>query len=366
MKHILIISAAIVPMLYTAAACATSVVAPHTYANVITTNNVAAIQHSIMRTAIQTFQNSVAPTMNQQHKIHTKQSVASYGRAPMYGTMPMYGEYNDDGSAQTYGRSGGDTYALPAFKNAWGTWQHFDDNVKFNGYDRLESGYDLITFGLDGNENQMSFGTSHWGVYAGYVGGAQENTHINIDENGGYIGIYNGYRVGGLAISASVNGGALYSDATHEFGTDEFTNLWGGVAADAHYNIALDNTFTLQPGLYAGYTWVKSANYTSASHHEIKNDNLGNFEITPALRAVRYLGDGWFGYLDAKYIFNYAHGGHMYINSELMPELKTTDYSEYSIGFEKSIDSFNLLVNFGRHDGGRSGWFGGTSLKYRF
>ena len=63
----------------------------------------------------------------------------------------------------------------------------------------------------------------------------------------------------------AANAGALYNSAENTYGTDEFANMWAGVAVNATYNITLDDTFTLQPGVYAGYTWIGAADYLSKS-----------------------------------------------------------------------------------------------------
>ena len=192
---------------------------------------------------------------------------------PIYGTMPIYGEYNDDGSI-TRGRNGGDTDALPVLNNLWLGWQHFGDDAKFDDIDRLDSAYDLVMLGVSGGRAQIARGISEWGMFAGYVGGSQDNKHVDIDEKGGYFGIYNGYNLHRFNLYLAADAGAMYNNAESVFGTDEYANMWAGASMRATYDIALDDTFTLQPEIYAGYTWIKSANYISASGEKVSNKNF--------------------------------------------------------------------------------------------
>lgn len=342
----------------------------HAYSNSVSAQNIVAIQHAIMSNAMQTFEGTAAAALGTRTDINEympnkKATPITPSARNMYGTMRKYGEYNDDGTA-TQGRSGGNEYFTPIINSVWATWQHYNDDLKFNNYDKLNTDYDLIMLGLSGGRTQIAGGISDWGIYGGYVGGNMENKFINMDENGGYFGIYGGYNIGSLNISASANMGAIYNQSENIYGTDEYANLWSGVAVNATYNIALDKTFTLQPAIYAGYTWVQSANYISASGDAISNDNLNAFEITPALRAIKHIGKGWFGFANVKYVMMFGNGADTFVDSVALSELETDNYFEYGLGIEKSIDRFNISININRHDGGRDGWNGGFNFKYLF
>ena len=348
---------------------------PHIFANTFTMNNITAFQHSIMHSAMQTFEGTAAAALAGRSitgpaHTETEPSADLYGTLPMYGRPHLYGEYGDDGTVFQSGRNGGDilisTDTRPAVNSVWINWQHFNDDVKFKGYDELNSDYDLIMFGLAGGEAQWGIGISEWGVFGGYVGGTQDNHFIDIDENGGYIGLYSGYNIQNFNLSLAANAGALYNSAENTYGTDEFANMWAGVAVNATYNITLDDTFTLQPGVYAGYTWIGAADYLSKSGVSIANHNLNSFEIAPSLRAIKNIGRGWFGYIGVKHAFVSGHGGTVIVDGIKYNELDIRNYTEYGIGVEKSIDRFNVALNLNRRDGGRSGWNGSVTMKYIF
>lgn len=337
------------------------------YANGITVRNIVTMQHSIATNTIQTFEGTMAAALGSRARFDTfgsKESGEKYGKMPQYGQMPTYGEYNDDGTATQHGRSGGDS-ALPTFNSMWANWQHFDEGVKFDGLSKIDTDYDLVTVGLAGGHVQLGRGISQWGLYGGYAGSTQENQLIDIDENGGYMGVYSGYSIDNFNLSASANVGAMFSDSDFMQKSYNYSNAWAGAAIHGAYNIAIDDTLTLQPGLYAGYTWVKSDDYILDTF-DVTNSNLNSFEITPEIRAIKHIGAGWFGTVNARYVFAWENGGKITANNVHMADLDSDNYAEYGIGLEKSIDRFNISLHVGRRDGGRNGWNGGTSFKYIF
>ena len=343
----------------------------HAYANAITAHNITSIQHTITQTAISSFAGSMRGNMGAQ-KQRTKSISAqrnenpatTYGRAPMYGTAPMYGEYNDDGSA---GRNGGDIYNADAALNSiWLNWQHMGDDAVFDNFAHLDSNINTFMFGVAGGLSEFAGGLSKWGMYAGFIDGDQQNNEIQIDSQGGHFGIYNGNVFGNWGLFATVDGGVLNNTTDTIFGTDEHSNFWVGAATEITYDFALDGTFTLQPGVHLGYTWIRGEDYTSASGDILKNDAFSMFEVTPTLRAIKHIANGWFGALNAKYVMIFDNGGDTYINDIVTDALETDNYREYSISLEKYVNHFNISAHFGRRDGARNGWIGGMNIKYAF
>ncbi len=356
---------------------ATEVLMP-THANTFTTDNITSIQHSIMTNAMQTFEGTAAAALGGRSKFvrHSDNDVYLYGTLPMYGRPHLYGEFGDEETITPIGRNGGDEISetdaqslelnRPEINSAWLTWQHFDEDVKFKGYEELDTDTDLIMLGLAGGEAQYGIGISEWGIFGGFVGSNQKNSTLKIDENGGFFGIYTGYNIKSFNLSFAANAGTLYNKITNDYLSDEFANAWLGAAINATYNIAIDDSFTLQPGVYAGYTWLGSANYISSTDANIANQNINMFEIAPEFRAIKHIGKMWFASFNFRYAFMMGHGGIVLINGIQQEDLSIKDYAEYGIGIEKSIDRFNIGLNINRRDGGHTGWSGGFNLKYIF
>ncbi len=344
----------------------------HVYANTISAHNIAMFQHTITQSAISAFggsmnatlmsglEKSTLPTIPQS----TEDPHKTYGHAPMYGTAPMYGEYNDDGRA---GRSGGDYLNADATLNGiWLNWQHMNEDVKFDDFERLTSKSDIFMSGLAGGQSEFAGGLSKWGIYTGYIDASQETQDFQLTETGGFFGVFNGTTFGNLGLFSTINGGVMDNSADTEFGTDGYTNFWVGGAINAAYNWHLDKTFALQPSMHLGYTWIKSENYTSASGDIISNDAFSMIELTPTLRAIKHIGHGWFGALNAKYVIIFDNGGDISVNRAELDTLDSGNFMEYSISLEKSVANFNMSASFGRRDGMRDGWIGGLNIKYLF
>lgn len=343
----------------------------HIFSNSIVAHSIASTQHAIIQNAFDLFSGSAhsAAFTPLQHTDRsparpTEDPATTYGRAQMYGSAPMYGEFNDDGRA---GRSGGDTFnANAALSNIWINWQHLGDNITFDNFAHLDSNINIYTLGLAGGQSKTTGTTSKWGIYTGFIDSEQHNPEIAIDSQGGYFGIYNGNTFGNLGLYATLNGGVLNNSTDTIHGTDEHSSFWAGGAIHAKYDIALDRTLTLQPGLTMGYTWIRGEDYTSASGDILKNDTFGMFEVTPALRMIKHVSNNWFGALNLRYVMIFDNGGDTTVNGNPFTSPESGNFVEYTISLEKSVANFNISANLGRRDSNHFGWIGNINIKYIF
>ena len=354
MKQKHLIATAIVAATLTPSANAASL---HTYANTLAGHNITTIQHSITQNIFNKFQGAAK---NQLQTHNTTQ----HPQQNLYGTMSIYGEYNDDGNA---GRNGGDTARPDTILNStWFDWQHVNDNTHYKNLSDTDANFNTFTMGLAGGQTKLGNGESKWGIYTGFLNTKQSNAHTVTKGQGGYFGVYNGFTQNNFNLSTTINGGVIDNSSDNHFGTDEFTNFWIGGALNARLNIMLDNTFMLQPMLHAGYTWIKSENYTSASGDKLQNDAFNTLEFTPGIRAIKHIANDWYGTLNAKYVMIFLDGGELHINNNAANSLEIGNFFEYSISVEKDIQNFNLSALIGRHEGERDGWIGSLNIKYIF
>lgn len=341
--------------------------ASHFYANSVSMNNIATIQDSIMHTAMHTFDRVPAANLGGKKKtmmppVPEKSINELYGKKPMYGTMSIYGEYEE---YEFTGRSGGDN-KNPLLKNLQFTWQHYNDTVNLDNFDRTDSRYDLAMIGITGGQTAFFDGISGWAIYGGYIDGKQSTNTLRIDERGGYAGLYSRFNLKHFNLSATINGGVLSNDANFALGKETYTNMWAGAAANASINIILDNTFSLQPGVQIGYTWIKSDSYMSTTGDNVSNSDLGVLEITPALHAIKHIGSGWFGTAHVRYVMMHNNGGDLAVNNLGFETLESEDFTEYGLSLEKTLGRFNMSGTIVRRDGGRDGWGGSLNIKYIF
>ena len=339
----------------------------HLHANGIAANNIMVMQHSALLGAFNNFDGSMAVSLGKRSapadKEITKEPEAPKQAPDRYGTMPLYGEYGDDGTVFSSGRSGGEYSALDS---GWIDWHHTNDTTKFDDFSSMKSRSDIISLGVTSASDQLDGGFSQWGAFGGIAIADEENSSVDINERGGYIGIYSGYHMYGFNISVAGDFGAMFNSAESDFGTDDFTNIWLGGALNASYDIVLDDTFTLQPGAYLGYTWIKSNSYKSKSGDDIDNNDFNMIEVAPSLRAIKRITGDWYGAISARYVFNFANGGDAKVAGIDLPELELGNYSEYGISIEKNIERFNVAIMLNRRDGGRTGWNGGVQVRYVF
>ena len=262
------------------------------------------------------------------------------------------------------GMSGGD---ISKAKNAWVSVIGFDDNVDLDSFQTADSEMMSVIGGVTSDVRQTALGKTTYGVYGGYMNGNLEYDGNKIDQEGGYLGLGARVEQGNIVAQSVVNGGFISNDDKHSFGTDNFDTYWAGVALKGGYDYKLDKSVTVQPNIYAGYTFVHNEDYASKSGAKIKNDNLNLFEVAPGLKVSKDFENGWNTYAQVKYAFVMDEGGDIKIDNVALPNISADDYVEYGIGIDKELgDSWNMSVSANRRDGGREGWNGNISFKYNF
>lgn len=345
----------------------------HLNANGIAVHNITVIQHSAILNAFDNFNGQYTTSFTDstgqdtiaEYVTPQEQTTQNRDLSKDYGKMSTYGEYGDDGTVflQKRGRSGGDSDIDTPL---WIDWHHTKNQAKFDKFKSVDSNQDIISLGFADNPNVLSNGYSQFGGFGGIVLSNEETDNTELQENGGYIGLYQGYHINNLNINLAADFGTLYTDVKSPIADQNLTNLWLGVAAKISYDIALDQESVLQPGLYAGYTWVHSNGYETTSGHMASINDFNAFELSPALRIISHIGNGWYGTISGRYIFNFASGGDVQINAPGVTELDLMDYAEYGLSFEKNWEQFNFAISLNRCDGGRTGWNGGIHMQYRF
>ena len=339
------------------------------YANKISAYSIVAAQHSISNAVLGAYDYyglHVGKAASHNNTDHTSSDAAHmYGTFPLYGSMPLYGEWNDDGSA-VRGHSGGDTIA-PTNMNTWARWTHGRADEKFRNFKKVRQNNDIILVAIGTNKTDIGAGWISTGAFGGYTGGRTHNTYIDLDQQGGYFGLYGSYNIHRMRTSMLATVGKMNSDIPRKFGGDSLDNTWANLTALTTFDILPTPSFTLQPGLRLGYTWVKSSNYTSLERIYITNDNFNFFLISPQLRAIKHMGHGWFGAAHIRYMWQMKNGGDARTSTGAkLHDLKMGNYTEYGIGLEKLFGQINTSIDISRQDGARRGWAGGIHLKYVF
>ncbi len=262
------------------------------------------------------------------------------------------------------GRASGDE---PYSNHAWVSLFGADDNVEFDSFETVNSEMMSLAGGFNSDKIKLGDNYVGYGIYAGYLNGEGKYTGNEIDQEGGYIGLSSSLQNGNFVMAGTINGGFIKNEAKHSFGTDKYDTYWTGVSLKTGYDYHVNNSLTIQPNVYAAYSFVNSEDYTSKSGAKIKNDNLHLFEVAPGLKVNQTFANGWNGFAGAKYAFVMDNGGDTNVDSALLPNISVKDYVEYGLGLEKDIRfDWRLAATINRRDGGRQGWNGSLTVKHDF
>ena len=325
-------------------------------ANAIAAYNIMSTQHNIVNRAI------ILPTRRGTAANITKPANGGID-AEQYGEMLYYGEYGDDtGILPLNGRNGGDT------SNAYigADWQHIDENVKFKSYPHMDTTMDLGMIEFGNNYETMYGRPLDLKFFGGYVGGRIKNDAVRIGQDGGFIGIFAHRLIENFDVNVVGNFGLMVNDVRRVPATDDFNNVWVSINMDVAYNFAVDEYVVLRPNVRGAYMWIYSPNYELKNGQHINNKNFSVFELTPGIDADIDIGDGWTIGARGAYIMNFVDGGETSVEYSRISSIESKDYFEYGIKVERSLNDLNFGINVGRHDGGRTGWFGGATIKYLF
>ena len=335
------------------------------HASAVVSNNIAVHQHSIMLNAFKNFGGGLSSAIAYQNRTDTDTTqnddrLNQYGKMPIYGEKLNYGEYGDDGTVFSHGRNGGDGVAHHAA--TWLEWQHTDDKASFDNFDDIDSRSDLLSLGFSRASDFTSEKFSKVGGFGGVIVAHEDADIMKLTETGGHIGVYYGYHNKNLNIQTAANMGTLFTDAKSDYYKNDFSNLWLGAAANVSYDIMLEDFAVLQPGLYAGYTWVKTLGYNIVPGQNTSVSDFNILELSPSVRAATHIAYGWFAGISARYVFEFTDGG----TASGLDELGLKNYGEYGLSLEKNLSRFNISAMINRRDGGRTGWNGGVHIKCIF
>lgn len=329
----------------TLAYTSSSASANYIYSNGISATNIATFQHNIA-TSLLANRPNMRPAL--------KPEINS---VDLYGHPSLYGEYKE--YEFMYGHSGGET---GTHNGARLTMNTFNENLTLNTTHRLANKTNMATIDFAFTNNS----TQKIGAYTGFIDNEASNNDLKLKTSGGYVGLYGSQSINKIQISGIIDGGAVSNSATSTFGTDEFTNLWLGAGINTTYDIMLGDTFDLQPGIYIGYTWADGANYISASAEQISAQNFNMFEVSPTLRAIKYIAADWYGTMHVRYVMIETHGGDTFVNGTKLTALESDNFVEYGLSLEKNIENFQFSASIIRRDGWHDGFGGNLGIKYIF
>ena len=242
-----------------------------------------------------------------------------------------------------------------------------DEEVSLDNGPKVDNRVWGMLVGLD--SRKVYFDNCWDGVFSGYVGttgSRQKYDGVRINQKAAVLGASAMFKRGEFWTGLTAN--VMYGDgkAHTRFGTDDFHNLSTGFAMKAGRNFYLGDGFTLQPSFMGSYTYVKTSDYTTSAGVDIDSDAIQIVQLTPGLRLMWDVGNGWMPYIGYSYYWNLVDDSKVKANNVVLPEISVKPYSEYALGVIKEWDVVDSYFQLVYRNGGREGIDLQAGVSYEF
>ena len=213
-------------------------------------------------------------------------------------------------------------------------------------------------FGGDSQMKELRNGWDYqWSVYVGYNGSHQAYAGQSIYQNGGNLGATGVWYKNNFFTALTANVGASVSNASTTFGSEDFPMLMTGVASKTGYNWELaKGKFIIQPSYLMSYTFVNTFDYTNAAGVRINSDPLHAINITPGLKFIGNLKNGWQPYAGVQMVWSIMDQTNFHANDIPLPQMSVKPYFQYGVGIQKRWgERFTGFFQAMLRNGGRNG-----------
>ncbi len=236
----------------------------------------------------------------------------------------------------------------------YATYEH----VNLRGGLKVENfGYGAL-YGGDTDLNDLGRGWKNVGsAFIGYNGNHSNYRGISMDQEGGIVGgtttFYKGNFFTGVTASVGAGAGQAYTP----YGTDHYAMMNAGMASKTGYNLEFkEGRLILQPSLYLGYSMVNTFDYKNSAGAKIDSDPVHSIQISPGVKFIANLKNGWQPYADVSMMWNIIEGGKVMAEDARLPQLSLKPYIQYGVGLQKSWgEKFTAYGQVMMRNGGRNG-----------
>lgn len=199
---------------------------------------------------------------------------------------------------------------------------------------------------------------SQYSVFVGYNGSHQSYDGVSIYQNGGSIGATVAFFKGNFFGALTAGVGASVANIRTNVGDNDLTMLVSGVASKTGYNWEFaDGKFIVQPSWMMSYTFVNPMNdYTLGNGVRIKNSNLNAIQLSPSLKLIGNLENGWQPYVSFRMMWNIIDDTKVQAAYVNLPQTTVKPYCEYGVGIQKTWgERFTVFGQTMIRNGGRNG-----------
>lgn len=194
-------------------------------------------------------------------------------------------------------------------------------------------------------------------AYIGHSGATQEYDGVEAHQKGGLIGGTLSLYKGNFFSATTLSAGALDTESKSMFGKDDYTTLLAGVGNKTGYNFEFKGgKFIIQPSLMLAYSYINTEDYKNVLGVKVKNDAIHSLQISPGVRFIFNLSNGWKPYFEASKVWNVGERGQTSVDGVKLPSMYVKPYEQYGLGIQGHINSHIML--YGQtmiEDGGRDG-----------
>ena len=193
--------------------------------------------------------------------------------------------------------------------------------------------------------------------YTGYNGSSQNYDGAGINQSGATLGATGLFYKNNFFTGVTANVGANVAEARTMYGKEDFTMLAAGIASKTGYNFELnDGRFIIQPNFLMSYSFVNTFDYANAAGLNITSDPLNAIQISPGIKFIGNLNNGWQPYAVAQMVWNIMDQSKFSANDVSLPELSVKPYIQYGVGLQRRWgDRFTGYGQALIRNGGRNG-----------
>lgn len=274
--------------------------------------------------------------------------------------------FENSGNFSFFTKSGESAGDVPRDRpTVWVRAFAIDSEIDFDKYGKADTDYYGGIAGIDFDRLYDGFNATY-GLFGSYVSGKQKDDGNDIKQSGGYAGARATFYFGKLFFSGILDAGILGNSAETVRGTDDFNSYTYCASVKGGYNFELSQrSFTLQPNVIGGFSYIDTEDYTSKSGVKITSDDMSVFTVMPGVKLAKNLGKCWILSADGHYVYSSVNGD-VKANSVLLPEVNYDNYFSYGAGIEKIWGYTVAHLKASRSDGGKSGWNLSAGIEWKF
>ena len=230
-----------------------------------------------------------------------------------------------------------ETYLPEKDKAGWFRPYTAIDKVKLHNGPKVRNIMYGSFFGFDTPMYETSKGwDSQYSLYVGYNGSHQRYSGNSIYQNGGTLGASGIWYKGNFFTGLTANVGASIADASTMYGSEDFPMLMTGIASKTGYNWELaKGKFIIQPSYLMSYSFINTFDYTNAAGVRVSSDPLHAINITPGIKFIGNLKNGWQPYAGVQMVWNIMDKTDFKAQDVALPEMSVKPYVQYGIGVQK-------------------------------